>query len=86
MGFFDKFKNKKNTSDKNEPLTIYEKWAADVESYKNENYKAKIEEGQCRRCANRINGNTLKCLKFEVIPKEILSGKKKCKDRIERTI
>ena len=50
-----------------------------VESYKNANYNAKIEEGQCYRCANRVEGNTLRCSKLEVIPKEILYNKKKCK-------
>ena len=86
MGLFDKFKNKINNNDKDEQLSIYEKWACDVESYKNANYKAKIEEGQCYRCVKRIKGNTLKCSKFEVIPNKILSNKKKCKERIERTM
>lgn len=81
MGLFDKFKKKKA-----EQLTIHEKWAIDCETYKDANYKARIEEGQCYKCANRIKGNTLKCSKFDVIPKEIMFNKKKCKNRIERTI
>lgn len=83
MSIFSMFGSKKNGNKKNEQLTIEEKWKIDCESYKNENYKADIKEGQCYRCANRIKGNVLKCSKFDVIPKEIMYGKKKCKSREE---
>lgn len=77
---------RKNNIDKKEQLSIHAKWNLDSESYKNSNYKVKVGEGQCYKCANRIKGNILKCSKFDNIPKEILLNKNKCKSRIERTI
>lgn len=84
MGLFDKLKKKKE--DKNRQLTIHEKWAMDIDSYKNENYKAKIKEGPCCKCVYRVKGNALKCSKFDSIPKEIIFNQKKCESRIEDTI
>ena len=84
MSILSKLFNKNKKTENNKQLTIHEKWQIDCESYQNPNFKVKTGECQCYKCLNRIKGNTLKCSKFDIVPKEILFNKKECELRVER--
>ncbi len=70
---------KKDKKEKN--LTLQEKWELDLKASQDPNYKVKTGEIQCYKCLNRIKTNTLKCSKYDIIPKEIIQDKIECKYR-----